>query len=101
MPTPGVFPRDRGESEMRGSVPSAPAGTVPGVTQSSDAPTQRLPVVGALAHPHLPARPSGAQTVRNRGRVSLEVLEATRAGLGALDDVHRREVTETPPPLPF
>ena len=69
------------------------------MTQSSEAKTERLPIVGAL--PHLPVRDSAAHAVRIRVRVPLDVLEATSAGLRALDDQHRREITETPPPLPF
>ena len=71
------------------------------MTQSSDAKTERLPIVGALTPAHLPIRDNGAQAVRIRVRVPLDVLEATSAGLRALDDQHRREITETPPPLPF
>ena len=72
------------------------------MTQSSDAKTERLPIVGALARPLIcPIRDNGAQAIRIRVRVPLDVLEATSAGLRALDDQHRREITETPPPLPF
>lgn len=71
------------------------------MTQSSEAETELLPVVGALHHPPLPARDNGAQAIRVRVRVPLDVLEATSAGLRGLDDRHRREITETPPPLPF
>jgi hypothetical protein len=69
------------------------------VTQSSEAKTERLPIVGALHQ--LPVRDNGAQAVRIRVRVPLDVLEATSAGLRELDDHHRREISETPPPLPF
>lgn len=58
-------------------------------------------MVGALADPQLPHRETGARAVRVRVRVPLEVLEATSAGLRGLDEQHRREITETPPPLPF
>ncbi|WP_456844641.1 hypothetical protein [Cellulomonas sp. P5_C6] len=71
------------------------------MTQSSEAKTERLPVVGALTNPHLPHRENGVQAVRVRVRVPLEVLEATSAGLRDLDDQQRREITGTPPPLPF
>ncbi|NUU18881.1 hypothetical protein HP550_16640 [Cellulomonas humilata] len=71
------------------------------MTQSSDAKTELLPVVGALHHSHLPTRDNGVQAIRIRVRVPLDVLEATSAGLRELDDQHRREITETPPPLPF
>ncbi|WP_315096409.1 hypothetical protein [uncultured Cellulomonas sp.] len=70
------------------------------MTQSSDTQTERLPVVGALAHSQLPKRENGVQTVRTRSRVSLEILEAASAGLHGLDEQHRREITEPPPPLP-
>jgi hypothetical protein len=69
------------------------------VTQSSEAKTERLPIVGAL--PPLPVRDNGAQAIRIRVRVPLDILEATSAGLRELDDHHRREISETPPPLPF
>ena len=95
------MPQVSGVSEIWGSARSRCAGTVPGVTQSSDAKTERLPIVGALARPHLPVRDNGAQAVRIRVRVPLDVLEATSAGLRQLDDQHRREITATPPPLPF
>ena len=88
-------------SEIWGSARSRSAGTVPGVTQSSDAKTERLPVVGALARPLLPVRDNGVQAIRIRVRVPLDVLEATSAGLRELDEHNRREITETPPPLPF
>ncbi|GEK23363.1 hypothetical protein [Cellulomonas xylanilytica] len=71
------------------------------MTQSSEAKTERLPVVGALAHPNLPVRDNGVQAVRIRVRVPLDILEATSAGLRELDDHNRRELNETPPPLPF
>jgi len=58
-------------------------------------------VVGALTLPHLPVRDTGGQAVRIRLRVPLDVLEATSAGLRALDDQNRPEITENPPPLPF
>jgi hypothetical protein len=90
-----------GASEIWAGVRLGGAGTVPGVTQSSEAQTERLPVVGALQHPPLPHRENGVQAVRVRVRVPLEVLEATSAGLRGLDEQHRREITETPPPLPF
>jgi hypothetical protein len=90
-----------GVSEIWAGVRLGWAGTVPGVTQSSEAKTERLPVVGALTQPHLPTRDNGVQAVRIRVRVPLEVLEATSAGLRGLDDQHRRELTETPPPPPF
>ncbi len=88
-------------SEIGAGVRYVRPGTVPGVTQTSEAPTEILPVVGALAHHRLPIRDSGAQAVRVRVRVPLEVLEATSAGLRGLDDHHRHAVTEPPPPLPF
>ena len=90
-----------GVSEIWGGVRSVGPGTVPGVTQSSEAKTERLPVVGALQHPPLPHRDNGVHAVRTRVRVPLDVLEATSAGLRGLDDQHRRETAETPPPLPF
>ena len=90
-----------GVSEIWGSVRSRWGGTVPGVTQSSDAKTERLPIVGALARPHLPVRDNGVQAIRIRVRVPLDVLEATSAGLRELDEHNRREISETPPPLPF
>lgn len=71
------------------------------MTQSSDAKTERLPIVGALARPLLPVRDTGVQAVRIRVRVPLDVLEATSAGLRELDEQHRREISEPPPPLPF
>jgi hypothetical protein len=71
------------------------------VTQSSEAKTERLPIVGALAHRRLPVRDNGVQAVRIRVRVPLDVLEATSAGLRQLDEQNRREINETPPPLPF
>jgi hypothetical protein len=71
------------------------------VTQSSEATTELLPTVGALAHPHLPVRQNGVQATRTRVRVPLDVLEATSAGLRELDEQHRREITQTAPPLPF
>ena len=71
------------------------------MTQSSDAKTERLPVVGALARPLLPVRDNGVQAIRTRVRVPLDVLEATSAGLRQLDEHNRREISETPPPLPF
>lgn len=80
-----------GVSEIWGSVRSVTAGTVPGVTQSSEAKTEELPLVGALHHPRLPVRKAGPQAVRSRARVSLEVLEATSAGLQDLEDQRRRE----------
>ena len=55
--------------------------------------------MGAL--PPLPVRDNGVQAIRVRVRVPLDVLEATSAGLRELDDHHRREISETPPPLPF
>jgi hypothetical protein len=57
--------------------------------------------VGALHHSRLPARDNGVQAIRIRVRVPLDVLEATSAGLRELDEQQRREITETPPPLPF
>lgn len=57
--------------------------------------------MGALARPLLPVRDTGVQAVRIRVRVPLDVLEATSAGLRELDEQHRREISETPPPLPF
>ena len=71
------------------------------MTQSSEAQTELLPVVGALHQSHLPARDNGVQAVRIRVRVPLDVLEATSAGLRQLDDHHRREITDPPPPMPF
>ncbi|KQY46019.1 hypothetical protein [Cellulomonas sp. Root137] len=71
------------------------------MTQSSDAQTELLPVVGALHQNPLPARDNGVQAIRIRVRVPLDVLEATSAGLRELDDHHRREITDAPPPLPF
>ena len=71
------------------------------MTQSSDAKTERLPIVGALARPLLPVRENGVQAIRIRVRVPLDVLEATSAGLRELDENNRREISETPPPLPF
>ena len=57
--------------------------------------------MGALARPLLPVRDTAVQAVRIRVRVPLDVLEATSAGLRELDEQHRREISETPPPLPF
>ncbi|MEZ0446773.1 hypothetical protein [Cellulomonas sp. ICMP 17802] len=71
------------------------------MTQSSEAQTERLPVVGALTKHPLPHRDNGVQAVRVRVRVPLDVLEATNDGLRGLDEQHRREIAENPPPLPF
>ena len=57
--------------------------------------------MGALARPLLPVRDNGVQAIRTRVRVPLDVLEATSAGLRQLDEHNRREISETPPPLPF
>ncbi|WP_034610811.1 hypothetical protein [Cellulomonas sp. URHD0024] len=61
------------------------------MTQTSDAPTQQLPVV----------RTAGQRRLDDpRGYVSMEVLEATRAGLTGLSDHAPRQLTGVVPPVP-
>ena len=63
---PGVCTRSRRVRNL-GWRPVLAASTVPGVTQSSDAKTERLPIVGALARPSCP---SGTTAPRRSGSAS-------------------------------